>query len=149
MSETDYEDMPGRGGRTSVHDLQRVLEEPKTLDHIARQPRQNPLVRHPSLVHLVERARVHELHAVVDARLDEESAVELYDLWGDRAVEDVELHEDAVKLGLVELEVDLLLAMNHVRGAQDEVISGGTFPEGRELRTFMAMTTFVGLWNTF
>jgi hypothetical protein len=102
------------GKRTSVHDLQRILQESQPSNHTSRYPRQHVLILDPSLVDIVERASIHVLHAVVDTRLDEERSVKLDDLGGDGSMKDVELHKDSVQFGLVELEVDLLQEKNQM-----------------------------------
>ena len=91
-----------------MHDLERVLEETEAGDDVLCDCGKDFLILDAAGVDLVERAGVHKLHAVVDARLDKEGAVKLDDLRGDCPVKDVELHQDAVELRLVELEVNLL-----------------------------------------
>jgi hypothetical protein len=91
-----------------MHNLERVLEEAKARHDVLGDGGEDLLVFDAARVDLVERAGVHEFHAVVDARLNEEGAVEFDDLRRDRPVEDVELHQDAIELGLVEFEMDLL-----------------------------------------
>jgi len=52
---------------------------------------------------LVEGTRIHVLHAVVDTGFDEESTIEIDDLRGNGAMEDIELHYYGVQLGLIKL----------------------------------------------
>lgn len=91
-----------------MHDLQLVLQESQTLHHAGRDPGQDLLVGDSSLVDPVERSGVHELHTVVDARLNEERSVELDDLGSDRSMQDVQFHEDSVEARVVDFEADFL-----------------------------------------
>ena len=52
-------------------------------------------------------------------------------------MEDVELHEDAIQLCVIELESDFLEHCRH-NSVTD-----------CKMRTFIAIATFDGLWNTF
>jgi hypothetical protein len=90
-----------------VDDLQLVLEESKTTYDAACHPSKY-VFGHTGALKFIQRTGVHEFHAVVDARLDEEGSVEFDNFWSDRAMEDVQLHYDGVQLGLVELETYFL-----------------------------------------
>jgi len=91
-----------------MHNLQLILQESQTPHHAGRDPGEDLLIGDSSLVDPIERSSVHELHAVVDARLDEESSVELDDLGSDRSMEDIQFHEDSVEARVVDFETDFL-----------------------------------------
>lgn len=109
-----------------MHDLQFILQEAKSTDDTSRDPPED-ILRDPNLLLLIfsnvaswntaaskriERTRIHKLHAVVDAGFDGESSKELYDLGRDGAMEDIELHDDLRKLGVVQLESNFLPSMS-------------------------------------
>lgn len=94
-------------GLTAMDDLELVFEELEAADHGAGDAGED-VFGDTGSEEFVEGAGVHVLHAVVDAGLDEEGAVELDDLGGDGAVEDVELHDDGVEFCVVEFEPDFL-----------------------------------------
>ena len=92
-----------------MNDLQFILQEPQPSHHTSHYPRQD-ILRYTNAVQLVHTARVHVLHAVVDAALDEERAVKVNNLGCGGAVQDLQLDEDRVELRLVELESYFLQA---------------------------------------
>lgn len=92
-----------------MHNLQLVLKETQPLHHAARHATQHVL-GHVAPRHLLKRAGVHVLHAIIHAALDEEGAVKVDDVRRCGAVEDVELGDDRLELRVVELESDFLLA---------------------------------------
>lgn len=107
-----------------MHNLKRVFEEAKSADHAACDAGEDLLVANAALVNLVERTGVHVFHTVIDAALNEEGTVELHNLRGNSPVEDVELHEDPVELGLVELEVDLLHRHDNLGRLMEDPLDG-------------------------
>ena len=72
----------------SVDDLQLVLEESKTPYDVGRYPSQY-VFGNAGTLDFIQTAGIHELHAVIDARLYEEGAVKLDDFWSDCSMEDV------------------------------------------------------------
>ena len=98
------------------------------------------VLRDARALKFVERTRVHVFHAVVYATLDEERAVEFYDLACDRTMKDIEFHDDGIELCGVEFKVYFLFGRGVVRYRIRK--------ESKSI-TFMAMRTFVGLWSTF
>jgi hypothetical protein len=91
-----------------MNDLQLVLEESKTA-HNAACYSSEYVLGHASTLEFIQRTCIHEFHAVIDARLDEEGSVEFDNFRSDRAMEDVQLHYNGVQLGLIELEADFLV----------------------------------------
>jgi len=78
-----------------MYDLQFILEKLETTDHAAGDSAQD-ILRDARTLELVERASIHVLHAIINARFYKESAVEFDNLWGNGAVEDIEFHDDGV-----------------------------------------------------
>jgi hypothetical protein len=64
--------------------------------------------RDPVAVQLVEGSAVHKLHAYVHSAFLEEGAVKVDDVRRQAAMQNVELHDDGRKLGVVELQSYLL-----------------------------------------
>jgi hypothetical protein len=96
-----------RGTRTSMDNVKFVFEKLETPDHASRDTSEN-IFRDTDSLQLIKAAGVHILHAIIDAGLDKESAVELDDFRGDGSVENIKLHHDSIELGLVKLEADFL-----------------------------------------
>ena len=71
-----------------VDDLQLVLEESKTPHDVGRYPSEYVL-GHAGTLKFIQTTGIHELHAVIDARLYKEGAVKLDDFWGDRSMENI------------------------------------------------------------
>ena len=90
-----------------MHDFELVLEEFEPLDDALGAPTQH-ILRHVAPGNVVQRAGVHVLHAIVDARLDEESAVEVDDVRRGCSMENVELGDDRLEFRVIELESNLL-----------------------------------------
>lgn len=78
-----------------MNDIEIILEEFETPDHAGGYTSEDVLWNAYEL-ELIERAGVHVLHAVVNTRLDEKSAVKFNDFRGDCAMEDVEFHDDSI-----------------------------------------------------
>jgi len=90
-----------------MDDLQIVLEELEAADHVGCHAHENAF-RDTAELEFVHAAGIHKLHAVVDARLDEEGSVEVYNLWCAGAVQDIEFHDDGVEFAVLELEPNFL-----------------------------------------
>jgi hypothetical protein len=90
-----------------MHNLQLILQEPQPRNHTPRNPRQY-ILRNIRPGEEIQRTRIHVFHAVVNARFDEESPVEIDDVGRGGAVEDVEFGDDGFQLGVVEFEADFL-----------------------------------------
>ena len=90
-----------------MDDLQLVLEESKTA-HNAACYSSEYVFGHASTLKLIQRTSIHEFHAVIDARLDEEGSVEFDDFWSYRAMKNVQFHYNGVQFALIKFETDFL-----------------------------------------
>ena len=110
-----------------MNNLHFVLEKLEPSHHAVRYSGQHVL-RHAHALELIQRTRVHKLHAVVHTTLDEERAVKFDDLVCDGTVEDVEFHEDRAELARVELEADLFHCHEDVGGLVQDLFDCSVVP---------------------
>ena len=83
-----------------MDDLKVVLQEFESVHHATHNASQH-IFGYTGTAKFVKAAGVHVLHAVIDARFDEEGAVKLDDGTVYRPMKDIEFHNDRIKLRLV------------------------------------------------
>lgn len=90
-----------------MNDVQVVLEELEAPHHISGNMTKHAF-RDADALQFINASSVHILHAIIDAGLDKESTVEVYDFRGNGEVENLKLHHDSIELGLFKLKADFL-----------------------------------------
>ena len=94
-----------------MHDLQLVFQKLQALHSSLCDPRQLVLWN-PIEIESVQTPRIHVFDTIVDAGFDHECAVKLDNFGSDGSMENIELHDDPIDLGLIEFETDFLRIAN-------------------------------------
>lgn len=141
-----------------MHNLELIFQEPQTLNHAIRHPRQHVL-GDIAAGDMIQTLGIHVLHAIVDAGFNEEGAVEIDDVGRGGAVENVELGDDRLELRIVQFEANFLRERKRVVnvGSSSPAHHHALFSPPSPLQlarrnpklTLSAIVTFVGLCQTF
>lgn len=99
-----------------MNDVQVILEELEASNRTSGNMTEHAF-RDADALQLIDTSSVHILHAIVNARLDKESTVEVYDFRGDGAMKNLKLHHNSIELGLVKLKTDFLKELKGIEYA--------------------------------
>jgi hypothetical protein len=90
-----------------MNNIQVILEELEAPHHAASDTGQD-ILGHTGCLKFVERTSIHVLHAVVDTRFNEESAIKVHDFRRYCTMQNIELHNDSIKFSIFQLQADFL-----------------------------------------